>query len=181
MLYLFAFERLGIVVSDIWFDDPNASPGQEGPERGVRLELRLVDRSEGGGSVYASQPIVVDRPLWRVDLLETVSEPGSLNRAHHHPRMRGWEPGRRQFDEVLSADPVAWLERWLADPAELALRAADEGYEPGADELEEIRRAAPEIVAAARRLLGGVSDGWAARAPAPTPAGERVLVRTGWL
>ncbi|HET6793470.1 MAG TPA: hypothetical protein VFH45_03450, partial [Acidimicrobiales bacterium] len=143
-------------------------------------ELRLVDRNEAGGSVYASQPIVVDRPLWRVDLLETVSSPGSLNRAHHHPRMRGWEPGRRQFDEDLSADPVVWLERWLADPAELAARA-DEGYEVDADELEEVRRAAPEIVGAARRLLAGVSEGWAARAPDAPPAGDRVLVRTGWL
>ena len=31
----------------------------------------------------------------RADLLESVARPGTLDRAHHHPRFDGWEPGRR--------------------------------------------------------------------------------------
>ena len=46
MLQAFVFERVGIVVGDLYFLDPNPHPGQEGPEHGVRLELRVIDRGE---------------------------------------------------------------------------------------------------------------------------------------
>src|SRR5437588_12540552 len=109
MLYLFGFERIGVVVSDLYFRDPNPAPGQEGAERGVRLEIRTLERGELHGSIYSAQPIAVEQPIWRVDLLETVSgPPGSFDRAHHHPRFRGWEPGRRQFVEALSPRPLEW-------------------------------------------------------------------------
>src|SRR4051794_37510899 len=42
MLYAFGFEHIGVVVSDLYFLDPNPSVGQEGAERGVRLEVRML-------------------------------------------------------------------------------------------------------------------------------------------
>lgn len=108
MLTAFGFESLGVVVGDMYFVDPSPLEGQETPERGVRLELRLVDRAAPQGSIYAGVPIAFTRPLWRVDLFgSTESPPGTLDRAHHHPRFDGWEPGRRHF--VPSCRPTGVL------------------------------------------------------------------------
>ena len=96
MLRMFGFERAAVLVSDLYFIDPNPLPGQESPERGVRLEVRLLDRGELHGSIYSAQPIGVGQPVWRADLLESVDNPGSLNRAHHHPQFsEQWDPGHR--------------------------------------------------------------------------------------
>ena len=87
MLAAFGFETMGVVVGDMFFVDPTPDEGQETPERGVRLELRVVDRGEPQGSIYAGVPIAFTRPVWRVDLFEsTKSPPGTLDRVHHHPR-----------------------------------------------------------------------------------------------
>src|SRR5688572_31137620 len=115
MLYAFAFDRIGVVAGDLFFVDPNPGPGQEGAEQGVRLEVRVVERLPLRGSIYSAQPIGVDRPVWRADLLESVERPGSLDRAHHHPRFTGWEPGSRHFAPELSADPVGWVASRLED------------------------------------------------------------------
>src|SRR2546427_3409574 len=94
MLYAFGFERVGVLVSDLYFVDPHPGEGQEGAERGVRLEVRMLERGELKGSIYSAQPITVGRPIWRADLLESVAgAPGSFNRTHHHPACQGWEPG----------------------------------------------------------------------------------------
>ena len=178
MLAAFGFETLGVVVGDMFFVDPSPMTGQETPERGVRLELRLVDRADPRGSIYAGVPITFNRPVWRVDLFgSTESPPGTLDRAHHHPRFDGWEPGRRHFVPELSADPVSWLAEQLADPATVLARA---GVEP--DEVTEadktgLAAAAPEIVAAVKRMLDAVRDGDLAPAP-PEPV---AAARTGWL
>jgi len=106
VLYVFGFESIGVVVSDLYFVDPNPGPGQEGAERGVRLEVRMLDRGELRGSIYSAQPIAVGRPIWRGDLLESVAgTPGSHDRTHHHPRFTGWEPGHRRFVEELVGRP----------------------------------------------------------------------------
>lgn len=178
MFAAFGFETLGVVVGDMFFVDPSPLAGQETPERGVRLELRLVDRAEPRGSIYAGVPIAFNRPVWRVDLFGSTESPaGTLDRAHHHPRFNGWEPGRRHFVPELSADPVSWLAGQLADPALVLARA---GVQP--DEVTEADRAglaaaAPEIVAAVQRMLDGVRDG----ALAPAPAEPVAAARTGWL
>lgn len=65
MLYTFGFERIGILVGDLYFVDPKPAKGQEGPEHGVRLELRVLERGELKGSIYSAQPIVIGRPVWR--------------------------------------------------------------------------------------------------------------------
>jgi hypothetical protein len=178
MLWSMAFGRVGIVVSDIYFVDPNPGPGQEGAERGVRLELRTFERDDLRGSIYSAVPIRVDRPLWRVDLLESVaSPPGSLDRAHHHPRFNGWEPGKRVFVAELSTDPVGWLRDRLAHVDDVLDHAG--GPDPLAlgDDVEAIKAAAPMVVAVVEQLLRDVAAGRAAQAP--TDAGDSV--RSSWL
>ena len=107
MLYMFGFQHIGVVVSDLYFVDPEPDEGQEGAERGVRLEVRLLEAGSVDGSIYAARPISVARPVWRADLLETADgPPGSLDRTHHHPAFRGWEPGSRR------STPPCPLSRW---------------------------------------------------------------------
>ncbi|MDQ1519454.1 MAG: hypothetical protein QOI55_527 [Actinomycetota bacterium] len=178
MLYAFAFEKIGIVASDLYFLDPNPGPGQEGAEQGVRLELRVFERSELRGSMYSARPIAVDRPVWRVDLLESVAHSGSLDRAHHHPRFNGWEPRTRSFVEELSADPIAWLTKRLSDLDGVLDEAGLPRDEVGPEDVDDVRRAAPEIVDAVRRLLDGVRAGDLGR----PPAGDTIeSARVSWL
>src|SRR5205085_416656 len=74
------------------------------------------ERGAPKGTIYSAQPIGVGRPIWRVDLLESVAgRPGSFDRTHHHPVFRGWDPTSRVFDAELTADPFGWLEKRLAD------------------------------------------------------------------
>jgi len=167
MLSVFCFDRLAVTVRDMYFVDPDPAPGQEGPERGVRVELRLVDAEPWRGSVYASQRVVVDRSLLRVDLFESVERgPGSRDRVHHHPTMAGNEPGARVFDRDLTADPVDWLRRRLADP--MALLAA-----AGVDDLADYDESAAELTAALPHLVEAIAAGLA-----KVRAGELALAPT---
>src|SRR5918997_809871 len=54
MLWSMAFDRLGVAVSDLYFVDPSPGEGQDGAERGVRLELRLFHRDALKGSIYSA-------------------------------------------------------------------------------------------------------------------------------
>jgi hypothetical protein len=201
MLYAFGFERVGVVVGDLYFTDPDPRPGQEGAERGVRLEVRLLDRLPLLGSIYSAQPITIGTPIWRADLLETVTGPSaSWDRTHHHPHFRGWEPGRRNFDRNILPDPVAWVGERLGDLDGLV---AGSDVDPSAlapSDTDALRQAVPEILDVVRRLLARVRAGEAVVAPAGAsdgapsgygatsgdgttsgdaqPAG---LVRSGWL
>jgi hypothetical protein len=179
MLYAFGFERVGVVVSDLYFVNPRPLPGQEGAERGVRLELRVLERQPLKGSIYSAQPIVVDQPLWRVDLLESVdSEPGSLDRAHHHPAFEGWEPGQRHFVPELTAAPLEWMAAQLADLDALLVEARVSPDAAGPGDAAALRAAVPEIVDAVRRLLARVAAGEQGR---PDDDRELVSARIGWL
>lgn len=179
VLYLFGFDRIGVAVSDIYFVDPDPLAGQEGAERGVRLELRRLDQGELKGSIYSARPITVDRPIWRVDLLESVSgTPGSFDRTHHHPGVDGWEPGRRVFDRQLSQEPLKWLGERLAD-----LEAVLDQAGVGADEVSPadvtgLRERTPEIVETVARLLDAVRAG---QAGLPEGDGSGTSVRASWL
>lgn len=179
MLYAFGFERLGVLVGDLYFVNPRPLDGQEGPERGVRLELRLLERQPLRGGIYSAQPIGVERPLWRVDLLESVaSPPGSLDRAHHHPAFDGWEPGPRHFVPELSAAPLEWLAGQLADPDAVLARAGVAAGEVGPGDRAALRDAAPEVLDAVRRLLERVHAGELGR---PDDDRDMVSARIGWL
>ena len=178
MLHVFGFENVGVAVSDLYFVDPQPGAGQEGAERGVRLEVRLLARAPANGSVYASQPILVDRPVWRADLLESVAGgPGTWDRTHHHPKMRDWEPGTRQFDDAMSADPIGFVGQQLSDLPGLVRGAGiDAGVVTDQDTLE-LRAAVPEILETVRSLLADVREGRLATGPGETPESARI----GWL
>ena len=179
MLYAFGFERVAVLVGDLYFVNPSPLPGQEGAERGVRLELRMLERRPLQGGIYSAQPIAVERPLWRVDLLESVdSPPGSLDRAHHHPAFDGWEPGPRHFVPELSASPVEWLAAQLADPEAVLERAGVAAGEVSAGDVSAVREGAAEIVDAVGRLLARVQAGELGR---PDDDRELVSARIGWL
>ena len=178
MLYVFGFEKVSVVLSDLYFLDPHPKPGQEGAERGVRLEVRLIELGDPVGSIYAARPITVAHPVWRADLLETVDGPvGSFDRTHQHPLMRGWEPGGRVFDEALSADPVTRVGELLSDLDALVLQAVLPAEAIGPDDAREVREAVPEILEALRRLLSRVHAGELALAP----PGDVAMARVSWL
>src|ERR1700685_4510464 len=152
MLYAFGFERVGVVVGDLYFKDPHPAKGQEGAEHGVRVELRILDRGALKGSIYSAQPIEVGQPVWRADLLGSgAGPPGSFARPHHHPAFSGWEPGRRVFVRELSADPLGWLGARLADLDGLLASAGFPAETAGPGDAERLRGVAPEIVDATRR------------------------------
>jgi hypothetical protein len=179
MFYVFGFERVGVVMSDLYFVDPAPLPGREGAERGVRLEVRLVEPAELKGSIYSARPIVVDRPVWRVDLLEAVASPlGSLDRAHHHPAFRGWEPGPRCFVEGLATRPLDWVGARLSDLDALLEQAEMAAVGVGTGDAEALRQAVPEIIDALGSLLDRVKAGQLARAPGDE---ELASARIGWL
>jgi hypothetical protein len=179
VLYAFGFERIAVVVCDLYFRDPDPGPGQEGAERGVRVEVRRLVPGDLHGSIYSAQPIAIDEPIWRGDLLESVDGPvGSFDRTHHHPRFRGWEPGSRRFVPELSAAPLEWLEARLADLPALLEEARVDPSAAGPDDAEQLRRAVPEILDAVRRLLAGIAAGDLARPPADATASS---IRAGWL
>ena len=179
MLYAFGFERIAVIVSDLCFANPGSEDSQEGPERGVRLEVRFLRRDEVRGSIYSAQPINVDRPVWRADLLEAVgSVPGSLDRAHYHPRFEGWEPGRRRFAADLSAHPLDWVGGRLSDLDSLLVEAGVAPGEVGKGDAYALREAVPEILGAARRLLDKVKAGGLGR---PDSDHDLVAARMGWL
>jgi hypothetical protein len=179
MLYAFGFERVGVLVSDMYIVIPRPQPGQEGAERGVRLEVRLLERGDLRGSIYSARPIEVGRPVWRADLLEAAGgPPGSLNRAHHHPAFRGWEPGRRVFDADLTASPVPWVGDQLADLEGMLERAGIPADDATAADAKALRGSLPEILDVVGRLLERVRRGELAAAPGGEPAAS---ARVGWL
>jgi hypothetical protein len=179
MLYVFGFDRIGVVVSDIYFVDPDPIKGQEGAERGVRLELRKLEPGELKGSIYSARPITVERPLWRVDLLESVNgTPGSFDRTHHHPGIDGWEPGRRVFDKELSGEPLKWLSGRLADLEGVLDEVGVDRDQVSAADVAGLRERAQEIVETVARLLDGVHSGALATPPEDASAGS---VRASWL
>ena len=178
MLYAFGFDRIGVLVSDLYFVDPNPGKGQEGPERGVRLEVRMLGRGKLNGSIYSAQPISIDRPIWRADLLESVAgPPGSFDRTHHHPAFRGWEPGRRRFVDELTADPLGWVRDRLSDFDGLLEQAGISPDELDPADAVSLKESVPEILDATRRLLDRVRSGELAQ----PPADELVSARVGWL
>jgi hypothetical protein len=177
MLQVFAFDKIGVVLSDLYFVDPNPGKGQEGPERGVRLEVRVLSQGDLTGSIYSARPIEVGQPVWRADLLEAADAPGSLNRAHHHPAFTGWEPGKRVFDRGLSGDPVHWVGEQLGNLEGLldqAGLAAEAGLAADADDL---RASVPEI----ERALAGLLDRVKAGELAVAPASDVTSARISWL
>ncbi|HTU72216.1 MAG TPA: hypothetical protein VMG38_01735 [Trebonia sp.] len=180
MLQAFVFERVGVVVGDLYFLDPQPAKGQEGAEHGVRLELRVIDRGELKGSIYSATPIEVGRPIWRVDLLESVDgKPGSHDRTHHHPAFFAgtWNPQPRKFLRELSSDPLGWLGAQLADLPGILERAEVPADVAGASDPASLREMAPVIVSTTKMMLDKVRSGELGVAPDE----EADSIRNGWL
>jgi hypothetical protein len=181
MLQAFVFEKIGVVVGDLYFLDPEPANGQEGPEHGVRLELRAFDRGELKGTIYSATPIEAGRPFWRVDLLESVDgEPGSYNRTHHHPAFSAgtWDPRPREFVRELSSDPLGWLGEQLADlPGILKRAGAGEDVADPSDEAS-LREMAPVIVSVTKMMLDKVRAGELGKLPEDA---DPASIRAGWL
>jgi hypothetical protein len=182
VLYVFGFGRSGVVAGDLYFLDPNPARGQEGAEHGVRVEVRLLEGGALPGSPYSARPISIGRPVWRADLLESADgQPGSNDRVHYHPALRGWEPGPRVFDRELTADPVGWVAGRLADLEGLLAEAGAGGDPADAADAAELRRCLPEITSAVSGLLERVRRGELGRPPVPVAGEPLTSIRSGWL
>ncbi len=151
------FDTLAVTLARIDFLDPELDAAPDTRERGVRLEIRPIE-SECVGSVYASPTVTLQPAVCRIDLLE--SAPGAVDRMHWHPTMHGGEPGDRTFDPDIPVDPLAWLDRRLAQVTKLLEHGGVEDtglYERSAGEISDHRA---EIVAAAAAGLEWARRPW---------------------
>jgi hypothetical protein len=144
MLQAFVFENVAVLVM------PWSEPADP-PERGTRLELRLLEHESRRGSVSAAQRVVIDQPVFRADLFDQVNAPpGNLRSAHFHPDFDGVEPSDRVWSVEIQQDPAGWLARELSDLGRLLERARVDVADPVAlaRDAAAVRDAVPAIVAA---------------------------------
>jgi hypothetical protein len=180
VLYVFGFEKVGVVLGDLYFIDPHPLPGQEGPERGARLEVRLLEQGATEGSIYSSRPISVGVPVWRADLLESADDDGQpFDRTHHHPSFRGWEPSDRLFDDEMSANPVEWIGKQLTDLSTLLANAGFSSDVVGLRDAADLRQAVPEIQTSLTLVLARVRAG--ELATPPPDSSDLRFARVSWL
>src|SRR5689334_11056675 len=120
------------------------------PERGARVEVRLLGDEPHRGSYAAAQRIAIDMPVFRADLFDqTTAPPGNLRSAHFHPHFDGVEPSDRVWPEEIKRDPTAWLAGELGDLVQLLARSGADVDPTGyAADGAELRESVPAIVAA---------------------------------
>ncbi len=144
MRQAFVFEKIAVLVGP-WHEpmDP--------PERGARVEVRLLADEPARGSRYAAERVVVDRPVFRADLFDQMNAPpGNLRSAHFHPYFDGIEPCDRHWKPQIKRDPTSWLAAQFDDLAAVLERSGvtvtgDAALERDA---EALRDAVPAITAA---------------------------------
>lgn len=146
------FEKVAVLVR-VWHEpmDP--------PERGARVEVRLLADEPWRGSRSAAQRVVIDQPVFRADLFDQVDgAPGNLRSAHFHPRFHGVEPCDRHWPGEIRADPTGWLAAQLGDlRALLEHSGVDVTDAPWIDgDAAALRYAVPQIVAAVERSWDAV-------------------------
>jgi hypothetical protein len=143
MLRAWVFDRVAVLVF------PWTEPA-EPPERGARVEVRLLADEPRRGSFSAAQRIVIDEPLFRADLFDQVTAPpGNLRSAHFHPHFEGVEPSDRVWPDEIRRDPTGWLAAELADLPQLLARAGARVDSQSVEhDAAELRAAIPAIVAA---------------------------------
>jgi hypothetical protein len=144
MQHAFVFEKVAVLVRT-WHEpmDP--------PERGARVEVRLLAEEPRRGSPAAAQRVVIDQPVFRADLFDQVDgPPGNLRSAHFHPRFHGVEPCDRVWSDEIRADPTGWLAAQLGDLRRLVEQAGvevgDASWLDG--DAAALRDAVPDVVAA---------------------------------
>ena len=149
----YLYQRLGIAIEDVYFLEPDPAPGEEGPERGVRVEVRLIENQPLSGSRYSAYPIAIRTAIWRADLFGSVAAgPGARDRMHYHPLMAGDEPGERQFEPAIRADPLGWIATEI-EQIEKIVAAKVPDVTPYRRDLAEIRRQAPLIVGSIEQMM----------------------------
>jgi hypothetical protein len=119
-------------------------------EHGARIELRELAAHPRRGSESAAQVITLDRPLWRADLFDRLTdEPGTFGVAHYHPEFSGNEPCPRVWDPELTAGPWQWLRDQFARPG----TAQPNGpWELDPADAAELSGLADDVVALARQV-----------------------------
>jgi len=144
--HILALSRSAVIVRH-WFE---IDLGDASMEHGVRIELRELAAQPHRGSESAAQLITVDRPLWRADLFDRLTDaPGTFGAAHFHAGFSGNEPTSRNWDPELTAHPWRWLHDQIAGLGEGPGRKAWP-LEPA--DAAELRGLADAIVALAREL-----------------------------
>jgi hypothetical protein len=156
MKQVFVFEGVAVIVMP-WHEpmDP--------PERGTRVEIRLLGDEPPRGSRYAAERVVIDEPVFRADLFDQMTAPpGNLHSAHYHPNFHGIEPCDRVWSDELKQDAAAWLAGQLSDLRALLVRSkrADISGEAWVDaDTAALKEAAPTIVAAVEATWAAVRAG----------------------
>ena len=144
MRQAFVFDHIAVIVGP-WHEPMTP------PERGTRLELRLLDEEPTRGSRFAAERVVIDQPLFRADLFDQADgPPGNLRSAHFHPAFDGIEPSDRVWDDRVKRDPLGWLADQLGDlPRLLKESGADAAEADWVDaDAAALRDAVPAIQAA---------------------------------
>jgi len=152
MKQAFVFDTIAVIVSP-WHEpmDP--------PERGTRVEVRLLADEPRRGTGSAAQRVVIDQPLFRADLFDQVTAPpGNLRSAHYHPHFDGIEPCDRVWLDEIKTDPTGWLAKQLNDLPALMTNA---GLDVSADasltrDTDALRGAIPSIIAAVEATWSAV-------------------------
>ena len=142
MLQAFVFESVAVLVGP-WHEP--ADP----PERGTRVEVRMLEPEPQRGSFAAAQRVVIDQPVFRVDLFDVMdAPPGNLLSAHFHPNFEGVEPSDRCWLDEIKSDPVGWLARELGDLDQLLARAGVDTVDAAAiaRDADALRHAIPAII-----------------------------------
>lgn len=117
MRQVYVFEGVAVIVGP-WHEPMTP------PERGARVEVRIIDVEPKRGSRFAAERVVLDQPVFRADLFDqTDKPPGNLGAAHFHPGFDGIEPTDRNWDDAIQQDATGWLASELADLPGLLERA----------------------------------------------------------
>ncbi|NUR10164.1 MAG: hypothetical protein HOQ45_24580 [Nocardioidaceae bacterium] len=155
------FDRLAVTVARVDFLDPARVDDPTARERGVRVELHLIE-TRYDGSIYVSASRSMRPAFCRIDLLE--SAPYAADRMHWHPVMTSGEPGDRTMVPEMVADPLAWLTSCLHDVDAVLTGNGIDGSDLH-DDVTAVRGCAAEIVACAEQGLA-----WARVDPWPDVA-----------
>ena len=144
MQQILALSRCAVITRH-WFE---IDLDDSSMEHGARIELRELVPQHHRGSESAAQVVTADRPLWRADLFDRISDrPGSYGVAHFHPGFSGNEPCPRAWDAALTARP--W--DWLRDQVASAGAASGHGAWPlDSEDATELSGLADVVVAMAR-------------------------------
>jgi hypothetical protein len=145
MMHAFVFETIAVLVF------PWREP-MDPPERGARVEVRLLAGEPRRGSPAAAQRVVIDQPVFRADLFDQAGHPaGNLRSAHFHPMFHGVEPCDRHWPDEIKQNPTGWLAAELGDLHRVLERAGVDTGESLSDadaDAVAVREAVPDVVAA---------------------------------